>query len=568
MTGGPTPETICEAEPTSAQLKPAALNERLLDAILSISRSATLDEALEPLLDAAIDVTRTTGGGIYCVEGETLVLRHHRGMPEAFIREVTYMPATLPPVPTLRQEQGPLEVTHVSPAMQELFEKNGVRHVFSYPLRARGTFFGVLNVASTQVDPPESADLQGLRFLVHEMELLFGRLCAEKALEESEQRCKILWNAALDGFALREWITPPEKGRFIDVNESACRMLGYTHDELLKLSPFDLVADDQREKLPGPYAKMQESGETSFEFTAITKDGRRILFEVNARLVTLGDRRLSFTVFRDMTEHRRMEAQLQQARDRLEEQVQARTAELIDTVDRLQAAMKELEHRTGQLQKCTLDLSQAEDRERKRLADLLHGDLQQTLAAAQARVGTLASQIGGNPEATHTLEQTRQLLDEAMEKSRTLSQELGPPVQCSGSLVTTFAWLAGYMERKHGLTVHTEVLGEVRSESEAVRSFLYRTAEQVLLNVAKHAQVQDASLRLQRVNNEVWLIISDWGQGFDVGSLAQTAGGALLAIRERAEALGGRTRVQSTPGKGTVFFVAIPDVNAGRESPA
>jgi len=41
-----------------------------------------------------------------------------------------------------------------------------------------------------------------------------------------------------------------------------------------------------------------------------------------------------------------------------------------------------------------------------------------------------------------------------------------------------------------------------------------------------------------------------------------------LAIRERAEALGGRTRVQSTPGKGTVFFVAIPDVNAGRESPA
>jgi len=80
--------------------------------------------------------------------------------------------------------------------------------------------------------------------------------------------------------------------------------------------------------------------------------------------------------------------------------------------------------------------------------------------------------------------------------------------------------------------------------------------------------VQDASLRLQRVNNEVWLIISDWGQGLDVGSLAQTAGGALLAIRERAEALGGRTRVQSTPGKGTVFFVAIPDVNAGRESPA
>jgi len=568
MAGEPTTETIREGEPASVQVKPAALNERLLSAILSISRCATLDEALEPLLDAAIDITQMDGGGVYWVEGDSLVLRHQRGMPEAFIAEVSHMPLTLPPVQTLLEQQEPVEAASVATEMRELFEKHGIRHVFSLPLRASGTLFGVLNVASAQVEPPDIADVQGLWVLVHEMESLLGRLQSEKALRESEQRCKTLWDAALDGFALREWVSSPEKGRFIDVNESACRILGYPRDELLQLSPLDIVADDQREKLPGLYAEIPESGGTLFEFPSVTKNGRRVLLEVNVRRVLLGDRPLAFAVFRDVTEHKRMEALLQQANERLEEQVRARTTELIDTVDRLQAAMKELKHRTSQLQKLTQELSRAEDRERKRLAAFLHDDLQQTLAAAQNRLGVLADQIESNSEAAQSLEQTRQMLDEAIEKSRTLSQELGPPAQCSGSLATMLGWLAGQMERKHGLTVHMEILGEVRPDSEAVRSLLYKTAEEVLLNVVKHAQIEEANLRLQRTNDELWLIISDWGRGFDVESLAETAGRGLLTVCERAEALGGRTKIQSTPGRGTVFFVAVPDIHAAQPSPA
>ena len=255
MAREPRPEKTDEGDRTLAQLNPAALNERLLNAILSISRCATLDEALEPLLDAALDVTQMDGGGVYWVEGDVAVLRHHRGLPEAFIREVTRMSLTPPPVQTLLGQREPIELAEISSVMRELFHKHGIQHAFSFPLRASGILFGFLNVASLRVEPPERADIQALWVLVHEIESLFCRLYSEKTLRESEERYRSLWECALDGIALYELPVSSRKGRFIDVNDGVCRMLGYAREEFLKLSLFDIVEDDARERIPELIAK-------------------------------------------------------------------------------------------------------------------------------------------------------------------------------------------------------------------------------------------------------------------------------------------------------------------------
>jgi signal transduction histidine kinase len=96
-----------------------------------------------------------------------------------------------------------------------------------------------------------------------------------------------------------------------------------------------------------------------------------------------------------------------------------------------------------------------------------------------------------------------------------------------------------------------------------VRRFLYRAAQELLFDVAKHAQVQAAKLRLQRVREQLWLTISDRGRGFDAASLKKADGYGLLSIRERTELLGGCMKIKSIPGRGSIFFVAVPDVGVG-----
>jgi PAS domain S-box-containing protein len=231
----------------------------------------------------------------------------------------------------------------------------------------------------------------------------------------------------------------------------------------------------------------------------------------------------------------------------------------LDDVTERQKAVDELERRRRQLQALALELSEAEDRERRRLAEILHDDVQQILAAAKFRIGLLDGRVQGDKSSVEIVKEVKQMLKDAIEKSRSLSHELGPAMLSQSSLDDTFAWLAQQMETKHGLVVHLQTRGPTDSSSEPVRTFLYRAAREILFNVVKHAEVTEAKLRLRRVRNRLRLTISDKGQGFDLRSLGLTAGFGLLNVRERAEFLGGQMRIRSALGKGSTFSIAVPD---------
>jgi PAS domain S-box-containing protein len=537
--------------------EPARLNERLLNAVLSISGSGTLEESLRPLLDAALDVTRMDGGGVYWVEGDVAVLRHHRGLPEMFIREVARMPLAPLPVPALLHQREPIEVAEIHPTMRERLRKHGIKHAFSFPLRARGTLFGFLNVGSTRVQPPEKADIRALQLLVREVETLFFRLYSEKALRDSEER----FHAFMDHAPAVAWMKD-EQGHYVYLNQPYTARFGKRPEEWQGKTSFDIWPRELAEQFQKHDGEVFRTGRIMevVEAGPAPEGGQCYWCNFRFPFQDASGRKFVGGIGVDITERRRMEAMLEQANERLEEQVRTRTKELTHTVDRLQSAMEELAHRADQLQKVTLELVQAEACERKRLAEFLHDDLQQTLAAAKFQLSILGSRIASDREATEILEQVKPMLKDAIEKSRDLSHELGPPVLCRGRLADVFEWLAGHMESKHGLSVQVEVRGSADCDSEPVRNFLYRTAQEILFNTVKHAQVHEAKLRLQRVHHELRLTIGDKGRGFNSASLAQTTGFGLATIRERAELLGGHMRIKSAPGKGSVFFIAVPDV--------
>jgi CheY-like chemotaxis protein len=128
-----------------------------------------------------------------------------------------------------------------------------------------------------------------------------------------------------------------------------------------------------------------------------------------------------------------------------------------------------------------------------------------------------------------------------------------------GNLAETISWLADQVQAKHGLIVHVDAFDEVTVQSDALKAFLYKAAQELLFNVVKHARVNEARVRLRRVGRCVCLSVSDHGRGFDPQELTETTGFGLLSIRERIELLGGRMRIKSAKGQGSTFRIVVPD---------
>jgi CheY-like chemotaxis protein len=84
-----------------------------------------------------------------------------------------------------------------------------------------------------------------------------------------------------------------------------------------------------------------------------------------------------------------------------------------------------------------------------------------------------------------------------------------------------------------------------------------------LFNVVKHARVKEARIRVRRLGQYICLSVSDPGRGFDPQEIRQTAGFGLFSIVERVELLGGRMKISSAKGVGSVFRIVVPDNGEG-----
>jgi len=240
----------------------------------------------------------------------------------------------------------------------------------------------------------------------------------------------------------------------------------------------------------------------------------------------------------------------------------------LEDVTAQQQAYQQLQERARQLQSLALDLASAEDRERRRLAEILHDDLQQVLVAARLQLNLLTRR---RTEATALPEMVARvdgLLTEAITKSRDLSHDLSPALLYRSSLTATFAWLARQVHARYGLVLHVDSRAEIDTRSEGLKAFLYRAGQELVFNVVKHADVREARLRLKSSGGYLWLALSDRGRGFVPETLSQPAGFGLVNIRERVQLLGGRMRIHSAPGEGSRFVIRVPDTGLAQENAA
>jgi PAS domain S-box-containing protein len=141
---------------------------------------------------------------------------------------------------------------------------------------------------------------------------------AEEALRESEERFRQLFNNASDAIFLHELREDNTHGRFIEVNDAACRALGYSHEELLEKAVFDINTISDKEAAPDITMHLISGGHVIFEGTHIRKDGSIFPVEVSAHLFELHGSRVVLSICRDITERKRNERAIFEANRKLQ----------------------------------------------------------------------------------------------------------------------------------------------------------------------------------------------------------------------------------------------------------
>lgn len=224
------------------------------------------------------------------------------------------------------------------------------------------------------------------------------------------------------------------------------------------------------------------------------------------------------------------------------------------------------EARAKQLQNLAMELIESEERERRRISELLHDDLQQLLSAALLQLGACSENLRPTPE----LDFAQQLLKESIAKARNLSYDLSPSVLYHSGLVAGLKWLVRQMNKKFGLTVRLDVDIDQQVDCSAAQVFIYRAVQELLFNTVKYSRAKSAQVTLAYSEKVFQVTVSDQGQGFDTSvldSISPKAGLGLLSLRERANYFGGILEIDSSPGKGSRFMLTLP-IGAVKESRA
>jgi signal transduction histidine kinase len=219
------------------------------------------------------------------------------------------------------------------------------------------------------------------------------------------------------------------------------------------------------------------------------------------------------------------------------------------------------DRRAEQLRALASELTLTEQRERRRLAQILHDHLQQLLVGVKLNIGVLRSKAK-TKTLQQPIDQISDMMNEAIRAARSLTAELSPPVLHEKGLAAGLEWLGRQMQEKHGLEVEVAAHPDAEPDAESTRIFLFGAVRELLFNIVKHAGTNRARVSLVRQDSQIRVTVADDGVGFDPGHLEDRAGEAggfgLFSIRERLGFMGGYLEIDSAPARGSRFTLVAP----------
>ena len=132
---------------------------------------------------------------------------------------------------------------------------------------------------------------------------------ANEATAQAERYYRLMFNSVSDAVFVSSLRGDGSPGRFLDVNDQACRFLGYSREELLQVGPLDITAPEALCNIDAIRTRLLAEGHSLFETVSIAKDGRRIFAEVNAHAFDINGTPMLLSSVRDISERHDAEKQ-------------------------------------------------------------------------------------------------------------------------------------------------------------------------------------------------------------------------------------------------------------------
>lgn len=238
----------------------------------------------------------------------------------------------------------------------------------------------------------------------------------------------------------------------------------------------------------------------------------------------------------------------------------------------LRSLFLQLEERNRELHALSQRAINAQEEERRAIAQSLHDDTGQALSMLIIHLDRIGERI--QPDKTDLKKQVidaRELAANSLTELRRILSGLRPAILDDLGLVPAIRWFARSNLEKGGIRVIIKAPGVPLELSPAITTTLFRIVQEAVNNIVRHAGARSVTIVLQLNGDIVQLQVEDDGRGFDPGNASRDAVElqrlGLPGIRERAELLGGNFQIESAPEKGTRLQVSIPLGGTGGENP-
>lgn len=196
------------------------------------------------------------------------------------------------------------------------------------------------------------------------------------------------------------------------------------------------------------------------------------------------------------------------------------------------------------------------EQERAAIAREIHDDVGGALAAVKLDLAWIGRHITDPTTLSHVQAAT-EMLQHALGSSQRIMMNLRPAILDQG-LFAAVDWLATGFERRTGIKTVRRLVNTGTAPPKATQLAAYRTAQEALTNISKHARCSQVTIDLTDSGKVLTLEVSDNGQGLTQADLAKTKAFGLKGLHERAKAVGGWLDVSTREGQGTSIILSIP----------